>query len=72
VAEPVKRDRMTVEEFVAWEGEPDVRYELVDGVAVTMNPPMTFHAAIVVTVGGELNARLRRRRPCRALNGVGV
>ena len=23
--------RMTVEEFLRWEGEPDVRYELIDG-----------------------------------------
>ena len=51
--------RMTVEEFLRWEGEPDVRYELIDGRPVAMNPPRGFHRTIAINVGGLLWSRLR-------------
>ena len=63
---------MTVEEFVKWPGEAGVRYELVDGVVVAMNPPMTFHGAVVASVAAHLAARLRSRRPCRTLSEAGI
>jgi Uma2 family endonuclease len=72
VAEAAKQARMTVEEFVAWPGESGVRYELVDGAPVAMNPPMTFHRIIAVNIAGLLYTRLRGRQPCRAEAEVGV
>ena len=57
---------MTVEEFLAWEDGTDTRYELVDGVAVAMAPPVSEHRTIVVNAGAVLSAHLRRRPPCHA------
>jgi Uma2 family endonuclease len=71
MAEPVRR-KMTVEEFVDWPGEPNVRYELVGGVPVAMNPPMAFHRIIAVNVAALLRERLRNRRPCRAEAEAGI
>jgi Uma2 family endonuclease len=64
--------RMTVEEFVNWPGEFGVKYELIDGVPVAMNPPKTFHGAIVASAAALLGLRLRGRRPCRGLADAGV
>jgi Uma2 family endonuclease len=64
--------RMTVEEFLRWEGEPDVRYELIDGRPVAMNPPRGFHRTIAINVGGLLWSRLRERRVCRAESEAGI
>lgn len=64
--------RMTTAEFVKWPGEPDVRYELIDGTPVAMNPPMPSHGVIVVSLAAQLDGRLRARRPCRAQADAGV
>jgi Uma2 family endonuclease len=64
--------RMTTAEFVKWPGEPDIRYELIEGTPVAMNPPMTPHGTIVVSLAAYLHARLRHRRPCRAQAEAGV
>ena len=64
--------RMTTAEFVKWPGEPDVRYELIEGSPVAVNPPMTAHGTIVVSLAAHLHARLRHRRPCRAQAEAGV
>jgi Uma2 family endonuclease len=64
--------RMTVEEFVNWPGEFGVKYELVEGVPVAMNPPKTFHGAIVASIVVHVGTKLRRRRPCRVLTDAGV
>jgi Uma2 family endonuclease len=71
MAETARR-RMTVEEFLRFEGEPDVRYELIDGHPVAMNPPMGRHRIIAVNVGGLIWSRLRRRGPCRAESEAGI
>jgi Uma2 family endonuclease len=63
---------MTVEEFVNWPGEFGVKYELIDGVPVAMNPPMTFHRIIAVNAAGLLRDRLRGRKPCRAEAEAGI
>lgn len=69
--EPVKRMRMTPEEFLAWDLEqPDGRHELVDGIPRPQHPPeddapmgMTGarrrHDRIVVNLLAELRSRLR-------------
>jgi Uma2 family endonuclease len=73
VADAARQEiRMTVEEFVTWPGEPDTRYELIDGVPVAMNPPMAFHRIIAVNVAGVLRERLRGRKPCRAEAEAGI
>ncbi|WP_181705836.1 Uma2 family endonuclease [Chthonobacter rhizosphaerae] len=69
--EPVKRMRMTPEEFLLWDlDQPDGRHELVDGVPRPQHPPeddaprgMTGarrrHDRIVVNLVAELRNRLR-------------
>lgn len=64
--------RMTVQEFMRFKGIPGVRYQLIRGVPVAMNPPMSFHRTIVANATGEFRARLRRRRPCRVENEAGI
>jgi Uma2 family endonuclease len=58
--------RMIVEEFLRWEGEPNLYYELVDGVPVPMGRLRSLHGTIVVNVAGGIHARLRGRGRCRA------
>ena len=38
--------RITVDEFLTWDGDPDRRYELVAGEIVAMAPPSLHHAFI--------------------------
>ncbi|MCS6780423.1 MAG: Uma2 family endonuclease [Geminicoccaceae bacterium] len=63
---------VTVEEFLAFEGEGDTRYELVDGVIVAMAAPSEAHGTIVGNVWGAIDAGLRDRPPYRAVVGGGV
>jgi Uma2 family endonuclease len=72
MGEAAPQARMTVEEFLRWDGEPDVRYELIDGIPVAMNPPWSFHRTIVVTIAGDIRERLRRRRPWRVEAEAGI
>jgi Uma2 family endonuclease len=66
-------DRLfTIEDWLAHEGEPDKRYELVDGRLVAMNPPRTWHGAIANEIGRVCSEALRDRFPCRALRGAGL
>lgn len=60
----------TVEEFLAHEGEPDVRYELVDGRIVAMAPPSVEHSAIAINVGTVFRTRLTP--PCRPYVQAGI
>jgi Uma2 family endonuclease len=66
------RERMTVEEFLAFEGEPDVRYELVGGELRAMAPPTDRHSALVMECGVAIRERLRRRPGCRVLAEAGI
>jgi Uma2 family endonuclease len=72
MAKPAEQPRpMTVEEFLAWDfPDDDLRYELVDGVPVAMNPPMAPHARMVITLGVALERRLLR--PCAVYAGGGA
>lgn len=70
-AATVKRP-VTVEEFLAFEGEGDTRYELVGGEIVAMAAPSETHGTITGNVWGVIDAGLRDRPPCRAVIGGGV
>ncbi len=63
---------MTVEAFLAFEGEPETRYELVDGRILPLAGPLDAHGTIVGNALFEVAGRLRERPPCRAVVGGGV
>lgn len=55
---------MSVGEFLAQDHDPSIRYELIAGVMVAMNPPHFAHAQLVQSVGMLLERSLPP--PCRA------
>ncbi len=61
---------MTVEEFLLFEGEPDTRYELVNGRLRAMAPATLGHAAITVNLSTALRNRLKP--PCRPYAEAGL
>jgi Uma2 family endonuclease len=63
-------ERMTIEQFLEWDSADELRYELVDGVPVAMNPPMAPHARLVILLGSAIQRRLRR--PCGVYAGGGA
>ena len=63
---------MTVAEFLRFEGEPDRRYELVDGRLRMMAALSGEHGTIVGNCWGEIDRRLERRPPCRAQIDAGI
>lgn len=62
--------RMTVDEFLVWDGGADIRYELVDGEAFAMAPPGPGHSKIAFNCGHELARRLKP--PCGGFSEAGV
>ncbi len=62
--------RISVDEFLAWDGEGDRRYELIDGVIVAMAPPSSFHGAIAVKFGAAISRQLKP--PCQAISEAGI
>ena len=71
MAEPAIR-RMTVDEFLRWEDGTGTRYELIDGFVLAMAPPTPRHGAVVLRLGGAINAALRGRPPCAAYGEAGI
>lgn len=69
MAEPA-RELVTVEAFLAFEGEGDRRYELVGGEIVMMAPPLDRHGRLVIRLGAALSAGLRR--PCEPRAEAGI
>lgn len=63
---------MTAREFLDFEGEPDARYELVDGRPQMMDPPANAHGTITGNAWGEVDRRLEARPPCRAQVEAGI
>jgi Uma2 family endonuclease len=63
-------ERMTIEQFLEWDSADELRYELVDGVPVAMNPPMAPHARLVALLTGAIERRLRP--PCGTYVGGGA
>jgi Uma2 family endonuclease len=63
---------LTADEFLAFEGEGDTRYELIDGAIVAMAPPSDPHGTIMINTGIEVDRRLDGRPPCRAIGEAGI
>ncbi len=58
-------NRMSIEEFLAWDSGDDLRYELVDGWPVAQSAPSRSHGRMDVNVGAGLKNRLKAAgRPC--------
>lgn len=56
---PVLQPRpMSVAEFLTWDDGTETRYELVDGRAVAMNPPLAPHARLSAVLAGAIERRL--------------
>ncbi|MEK0081852.1 Uma2 family endonuclease [Benzoatithermus flavus] len=72
MGEPARRMTMTVGEFLAWDDGTDTRYELVNGEIVAMAPPSEAHGTIAGNCWGEIDRRLERRPPCRAIVEAGI
>jgi Uma2 family endonuclease len=67
MAEPAPRRGVTVGEFLAYDDGTDIRYELVGGEMVAMNPPAEPHVRITANIFDALSRRLPR--PCRPYFG---
>ena len=62
--------RMTIAEFLDWDGGPKVRYQLLDGRPVAMAPVSGSHSIIAAKFAAALTSRLPR--PCYVAVEVGV
>ena len=61
---------LTIAEFLANYPDGDLRYELIDGVIVAMNPPVAAHALLVSSLVMALSRRLPPH--CRVYTGGGT
>lgn len=68
----VAQGPVTVEAFLAFEGESEVAYELVGGEILAMVAPVDAHGTIVGNLALEIGEKLRDRPPCRAVVGGGL
>ena len=71
MAEAARR-LVTADEFLAFEGEGDTRYELIDGAIVARATESDAHGTIVGNAGGEIARCLESRPPCRAVASSGI
>lgn len=70
---PPSQEAMTVDEFLEWNGEDGVRYELVDGEPVAMAPASGTHSAIQMAISRLVeNHLIASNSPCRTLPEAGV
>lgn len=75
VAQPrLALSRMTVAEFLDWEGDDtDRKFELVDGEPRAMAPASGTHGTLQITIGSILRAHLRSNWPgCRVAAEAGI
>src|SRR5438552_921279 len=64
---------MTVEEFLAWEGEPGVKYELADGMPRAMAPASPTHGVIQSTTARIIgNHLVAHRDNCSIVIAPGI
>ena len=64
----VPKERMTVDQYLAWAGENPGRYELLDGAVFAMSPEGAGHAEKKAAVHAALLVGIRARNlPCHAL-----
>jgi Uma2 family endonuclease len=71
MAEAARR-RLSLQDWIAYEGEPDVRYELFGGTLVAMSPPSHRHGLIANNVGRVIDDAVAERPPCHAVQGAGL
>jgi Uma2 family endonuclease len=57
--------RMTIEEFLAWKGEPNVGYQLRDGYPVAMASPSDAHGILAANIVMAIGSSPKRRPECR-------
>jgi Uma2 family endonuclease len=69
MVEPARK-RVTIDDFLVWDGEGDQRYELVASEIVAMAPPSSYHGAIAGGLIAALGQRLKP--PCRAISEAGI
>jgi Uma2 family endonuclease len=62
--------RMTVDEFLVWDGEGDTRYELIRGEIVAMTPPSSYHGVIAIKAGAAIGRKLAPR--CNVISEAGI
>jgi Uma2 family endonuclease len=62
--------RITVDEFLSWDGDPNRRYELVAGVIVAMTPPSPFHGVIAAKAAAAIGQKLKP--PCQVVSEAGI
>ena len=68
------KQKMTVEEFLAWADGRDGRWELADGLPVAMSPERVVHVEVKFAAAKAFEAAITKGRlPCRMLlDGVAV
>jgi Uma2 family endonuclease len=71
MAEPALKPT-TADDFLLWDDGSDTRYEFVHGEIVAMAPPSDAHGTITINVGIEIDRRLEKRPPCRAVAEAGI
>src|SRR5271168_1194721 len=65
--------RMTVCEFLKWDSDDGLRYELVDGEPRAMAPAGTIHGFLQGRLATLINGHLdRSKRPCSLVVAPGV
>ena len=64
---------MTVDEFLVWEPDDPMRYELMDGEPVAMAPTSNVHGVLQSRLGRLIGNHLEASRPgCEVLTNPGV
>ena len=62
---------MSLDEFLAWENERELRYELVDGQTVMMTGGTVAHDYVRLEIAGSLRGQLKGKR-CRSALDVKI
>jgi Uma2 family endonuclease len=71
MAEPAVKS-MTLDEFLCWDDDTEMRYELIGGVPVAMAPPAEAHRILTMRLGSGIDAALASQRPFNAEIEAGV
>ena len=68
------REKMTVDEFLAWADGREGRWELADGVPVCMSPERVAHVETKFSAGSALKAAIKKAGlPCEAfIDGLAI
>ena len=73
LATPTAARLISFQEYLAFHGDPETQYELVDGELAPMAPPTLLHILIAKQIEQRLEAEIRRLgQPWLALREVGI